>query len=54
MWIGVAEEAKFGPGYQLKVFPPPTNQSWPALSWQGLLYGAPIVFVFVFPLLNQS
>ena len=39
MWIGVAEEAKFGPGYQLKVIP--GSQIFFSLSRQGLLYGGP-------------
>ena len=39
MWIGVAEEAKFGPGYQLKVIS--GSQIFFSLSRQGLLYGGP-------------
>ena len=39
MWIGVAEEARFGPGYQLKVSS--LNSISVKLPLQGLLYGGP-------------
>ena len=39
MWIGVAEESNFGPGYQLKVFI--VIKCCSKFPLQGLLYGGP-------------